>query len=132
MAAMANAESPRTVFEVVYTMFEEAPGDMVYDNMCTLHHYALNREPEFFKLTGARVDAMHYRDHTRCAPDFNSALYHRVTNSQVAEQKNAVLQKMGSALSYMHQHTFLFFVRHWLHRMHRIEQQKRDGQCFWA
>jgi hypothetical protein len=132
MAAMANAESPRTVFEVLYAMFDEAPGDIIYDNMCTLHHYVLNREPGFFKLAGARVDAMHYQEHTRCAPDFNSALYPGVKNSQLAEQKNAVLRKMGSAVFYMHQHTFLLFVRHWLHRMHRIEQQKRNGECFYA
>ena len=63
---------------------------------------------------------------------FSSALYPGVKNSQLAEQKNAVLRKMGSAVFYMHQHTFLFFVRHWLHRMHRIEQQKRSGECFYA
>lgn len=132
MAAMANAESPRTVFEVLYAMFEEAPGEIIYDNMCTMQHYTLNREPVFFKLADGRVDALHYLEHTRCAPDFNSALYNRVKNSQLAEQKNAALRRMGSAVFYMHQHTFLFFVRHWMHKMHRIEEQKRSGQCFYA
>jgi hypothetical protein len=132
MAAMANAESPRTVFEVVYAMFEEAPGVLVYDNFCTTHQYMLNREPEFFKMTDGKVDALHYKEHTRCAPDYDSGLYKEIDNSQLAEQKNAALRRLGNAVFYMHQHTFLTFGLHWLHRMHCIEKMKAAGECWWA
>jgi hypothetical protein len=121
MAAMANAESPRIVFEVVYAMFEEAPGVLVYDNFCTTHQYMLNREPEFFKMTDGKVDALHSKEHTRCAPDYDSGLYKEIDNSQLAEQKYSGLRHLETMLAYMNQDTCLLFMRHWLHKVNRIQ-----------
>ena len=131
MSVMANAESPRTVFEVVYTLCRDAPRSIIYDNACNLLQYVLNREPEFFKNTRFAVDAMHYREHKHCGPDFDSSLYAAITNSPLAEQKNSVLRQLENVASYMSQTTFMYFMRHWLHRMQRIEMRKEEGQCFW-
>jgi hypothetical protein len=84
------------------------------------------------KMTDGKVDALHYKEHTRCAPDYDSGLYKEIDNSQLAEQKNAALRRLGNAVFYMHQHTFLTFGLHWLHRMHCIEKMKAAGECWWA
>jgi hypothetical protein len=120
MAVMANAESPRIVFELVYTMFHSAPRSIVYDNACNLLQYVLNREPEFFKECRFLVDAMHYKEHKHCGPDFDSSLYADITNSPLAEQKTSVLRQLENVASYMRQDTFMYFMRHWLHRVQAL------------
>src|SRR5579862_6454552 len=46
---MRNRESPKTIFEVLFTRFREPPKLLVYDNGCNVSEYILNREPTFFK-----------------------------------------------------------------------------------
>ena len=118
MAVMANAESPRCIFEILFSMFEEAPAVIIYDNCCNLMHYCLNREAAFFERTTFMVDHMHFTEHKKCCPDFDSAKYECITNSSMAEQKNSVLRQLEKSLTFMNQHTFLWFLRHWVHRMH--------------
>lgn len=57
---MRDAESPRTVFEVLYTRCPNPPVRFTYDNDCNEHHYILNREPEFFANTNFFIDEPHY------------------------------------------------------------------------
>lgn len=59
-ALMRDAESPRTVFEVLYTRCPNPPVRFTYDNDCNEHHYILNREPEFFANTNFFIDEPHY------------------------------------------------------------------------
>ena len=58
---MKDAESPRTLFEVLYTRCPEAPQQLTYDNGCNTHQYFLNREPEFFANTTFLIDEAHYQ-----------------------------------------------------------------------
>ena len=41
-----------------------APSVVIYDNACSLHEYALNRDPWFFKDTQFLVDRFHLTNHT--------------------------------------------------------------------
>lgn len=117
-AVMSNPESPRTVFEILYSLFPKAPARVIYDNACNLHQYCLNRESAYFKQTIFLVDSMHFRDHKQCCIDYNTSKYPDVLNSPLAEQRNSVLRKLENSMSYMSQSTFLLFLRHYLHRLH--------------
>jgi hypothetical protein len=80
----------------------------------------LNGEPEIFKECRFLVDAMHYKEHKHCGPDFDSSLYADITNSPLAEQKTSVLRQLENVASYMRQDTFMYFMRHWLHRVQAL------------
>lgn len=86
---MAESESPRTLFEVLYTRFPTAPRLVVYDNSCHAHAFALNREPEFFRNTQFCIDALHFKGHTGCCAAYNIKhhAHTRGLNSQLAEQQ---------------------------------------------
>ncbi len=83
--------------------------------------YCLNREPVHFKNTEYKIDSMHYEGHVFCAPDFNSGLYGDIGNSPLAEKKNSGLRHLETMLAYMSQDTCLLFMRHWLHKVNRIQ-----------
>lgn len=86
---MRDSESPRTLFEVLYTRFPVAPRLVVYDNGCNAHAFALNREPVFFKNTQFMIDALHFKCHTGCcsAYDIKHHAHTRHLNSQLCEQQ---------------------------------------------
>ena len=69
--AIRSAESPRTLFEVIYIHWPTPPVVVVYDNSCHAMTYALHREPEWFKSVVWIIDAMHFLGHTGCAHCFN-------------------------------------------------------------
>jgi hypothetical protein len=117
---MPHAEGPGQVFELLYTRCGVAPAWVIYDNACSLLHYLLNREPAFFSSTELFVDAAHYRGHTRCLAEFNSQHYARIQNSEMAEQKNAVLRTLENNAPYMTQQNFLIYLRHFIHCMNGI------------
>ena len=123
-AVMTNPESPRSVFDILYTMLPKAPRIVIYDNACNLMHFCLNREPQYFQRTIFLVDAMHFKDHRKCCDDFDAAKYMAIfrtkRNTSLAEQKNAVLRKLENSLSFMTQCNFLLFLRHWIHRMNSL------------
>ena len=64
---MTNSESPRTIFELLYTHCPEAPSRFQFDNGCNVHRYALHREPSYFKHTQWLVDQLHFRGHKNCS-----------------------------------------------------------------
>ena len=69
---MGDAESPRTIFDVLYTRFPEAPPVFCMDNGCNLHEFMLNREPEYFRRTEMYIDEPHFRGHKRCCEAYNT------------------------------------------------------------
>lgn len=131
-AVMPSCETPRTVFELLFTRWQTAPEVLCYDNGCNAMHFCLNRECQHFQGTSFYVDAMHYRDHVRCAADFNSATYDGITNSSLAEQKNSILRMLEHNCGYMSQITFLIYIRYFLHRMNQIQRQRNAGTCWHA
>lgn len=64
-------ESPRSVFEVLYTRFPRAPRVIYYDNGCNLEVYASMRAPTFFSGTTFLVDKFHFFSHHHCSPVFD-------------------------------------------------------------
>ena len=63
--------SPRHPFQIFKTRFLKPPNVIVYDNVCTLHQYCLNREPEFFKSICFLVDRFHWEEHIGCSAGYN-------------------------------------------------------------
>lgn len=126
---MQNAESPRALFEALFTQWPQLPPRVSYDNGCNFHSYVLNREPAYFKDMQVFIDASHYKGHKLCCRDYNTGSYkHCFNNSSLAEQKNSHVRKIESQAAYMGQVTFLLYVRYFLHRMNEGEEHQR----FWA
>ena len=86
---MPSSESPRTLFEILFTRWPTAPEVVVYDNGCHAHAYALNREPEWASNTFYVIDKLHYRGHTACSSSYDIGKYPVLgkKNSSMAEQK---------------------------------------------
>jgi hypothetical protein len=73
---MADAESPQTVFEMLYTRFPQKPHvRLMYDNGCNAHHFLLGREPEFFSDTLQYIDNFHIVGHTYCSPAYDTSAF---------------------------------------------------------
>lgn len=77
---MADAESPKTVFDTLYTRWPSAPVSFCMDNGCNVHQYILNREPQFFKDMKVHIDEMHFRAHTACSPAYSTGVCHQEHN----------------------------------------------------
>ena len=103
---MADSESPKTVFEFVFTRKEDPLIILGYDNNCNLQQYGLNREPEWFHKILCYVDEFHFEGHKNCSCEFSSANCHKLgrRNFSLAEQKNR---------------------RYFVHKMNKLEREKR-------
>lgn len=131
-AIMRDAESPRTVFNLIYTHCPEAPKRMTYDNNCKTHNYFENREAEFFKLTEFYIDEPHYKTHKDCCEDYNTGLYSKLRNSALPEQKNSIIRGLESVLANASQSTCVIYLRWFLAELNMVQDKKNMGTCFWA
>lgn len=115
-SVMVSNESPNVPFTILRTRFQQAPETIIYDNRCNLHEYALKRNPVHIKKSTFLVDRLHWRDHTGCSSAYDSSSYREMdtVNTQVAEQRNSVLQRIESALSYMNQENFMHHCKFFL------------------
>lgn len=124
---MRNAESPRTLFEVLYTRWKLAPKLVAYDNGCHYHAFILYREPEWATNTTVGIDALHQPNHKDCSIAYaikrNPSLQSR--NTVVHEQRNSRVANIKSQCAYMNQATFLAFARYYLHCLNR-QQDRGD------
>ena len=68
---MADAESPATLFELLYIFFPEVALRIAYDNGCNLLTYGLNRDPRWIAAVRIFIDGMHAKGHTACARSFD-------------------------------------------------------------
>lgn len=172
-AIMPDAESPRTIFDLLYTHLPEPPQVFMMDNGCNVHLFVKGREPQHFTGTRFLIDEMHFRDHTNCSQGYRSGalsvallraaaqpgfdilsqscniapqivrayadicvpcpiagIYPDITNSPLAEQKNAALRRLASQLAYMDQITLMRFLRFKLYRMNRQQELTNQGVSF--
>ena len=131
---MANAESPRTVFEWLYTRNDSPPSVIFYDNGCNAHQFCLNREPFHFASTLWYVDAFHYAGNNKCSAEYCSVNCSDVQNSSMAEQKNSIIRSLESNCGYMTQLVFLWYVRFFVHRMNVVQREKSmsPSTCFFS
>lgn len=56
---LADAESPKIVFQVLRTRWRRPPKRFVYDNVCHEHTYSLNREPGWAAQVHWLIDWLH-------------------------------------------------------------------------
>ena len=149
------------MFEVLYSRFARPPSKICMDNACNLHSFILNREPAHFYRTEMYIDEAHFRGHKRCCPAYNTGecpchplqllmqedcgclkpctltcmcmtgLYPEMDNSPLAEQKNSILRRLESSVSYMKQTTFMYYMRYVLYRVNKVQAQKNAETCFW-
>lgn len=120
---MDSYESPRMPFET-FTMRNYIPDNVVYDNACKLHVYALNREPELFSGTRFVVDRFHFVNHDACAIGYDMNRYACdpvlcQVNSQANEQLNSRLQQLRRSLSYMTLDKFMLSLKLYLYLRNR-------------
>jgi hypothetical protein len=123
---LENAESPRALFEVLFTRWSQAPAVVVYDNNCHAHAYFLNREPEWVTNTLFVIDKTHFRGHTGCCKAYDIGSYPNLAckNSQLAEQRNSKLAILKSHCAYMSQAVFLVYVRYFLYMSWALAQME--------
>ena len=121
-----RAEGRNEAYSFLTGFLRVAPKVVIYDFACALEEYCLNRAPEFFKSTRFVVDRFHWSNHTACSWGYCMVLYRDLAqvNSQWAEQCNAALKRVRSALSRMRMGSFMAFTRLFLHtwNVRRIEE----------
>lgn len=102
---MTASESPRTLFEALYTRWQIPPLVVVYDNSCHAQAFALNREAEWARTIQWVIDALHFKGHSGCAfsYDIKEFLPLQQKNSQLCEQQvliaRLILSKYSPPLS---------------------------------
>ncbi len=86
---MERHESPRSLFDILYTRWKSPPDVVVYDNGCNAHAYVLKREPAWAANTLFLIDKLHYMGHKACSLAYDIARYPLLgkLNSQLAEQR---------------------------------------------
>lgn len=65
-----DAESPATLFELLYVFFPDLHMRIGYDNACQFLAYALNRDPVWAGSKRVFIDDFHGDNHTACARSF--------------------------------------------------------------
>jgi hypothetical protein len=83
-AIMPDAESPRTIFDLLYTHLQQPPELFMMDNGCNVHLFVKGREPQHFSSTRFLIDDFHYRDHTNCSQGYRSSTSFSFAGSPVA------------------------------------------------
>ena len=109
---------------VDHLLLPVAPQMIIYDNGCSLHRYALNREPHFFLDTKFRIDRVHWKNHTACQTSYNldSYVYSpfvKGINSQANEQGNAGTRRIATQVAYMKSSTAMQYVKYFFCRWNR-------------
>jgi hypothetical protein len=125
---LKSRETPRTMFEVIFTHWPQCPPLVVYDMACKFYKYAVSREPAFFDNLCAVCDSFHWPGHTHCPDCFNIDRYDdlRSLNDQLTEQSNSRLIRTRKSLSYMKGDAFFVMTRlfYWLIEAYRAGQYK--------
>lgn len=120
---LANAESPSVVFRVLFTRWRRLKR-FIYDNVCNLMAYALNREAIWAGGIHWLIDRLHAPNHKDCSPAFSIARYPslQAVNSQRSEQKNSRLVNAKTQAAYMKQSNFLHYIRFFLHCLNKQQE----------
>eukprot|EP00736_Rhodelphis_marinus_P013988 Rmarinus@m.18561 len=116
---LRQAESLRTLFEILMTRWKVMPEVIIYDAACRFESYCLNREPERFKHTRFFIDDFHIRNHKRCSPAYEVKQHAEYGDyaTSFAEQVNSRLNRIVGSLSFMKQKNFLVSLRYFMYRL---------------
>ena len=63
---------------------------------------------------------------------YDSEQHPDLEDSSLAEQKNSIMAEVRSLAVNMTQDTCLWFVRHKLYMMNKVQRDKNAGRCFWS
>ena len=129
-------ESPRALFELLFTRFIVALESVIYDNACNASLYCLKREPKFFEDTHFCIDKMHIRYHatSSCSPAYhpsnNVDSYDdsagRRLNTQRCEQVNSFIKDLSGQAKLMTVSNYLFSIRDFLAQLNEIVAKKNN------
>jgi hypothetical protein len=126
-----RGEGRNDVFSALFTRWEKAPKNVVYDFTCALGPYCMTREPHFFADTKFLIDGFHAKGHTKCSPAAFLSTYSDIDprldqiNSSAGECGNGGLARIRKSVSYMSQDRAIFFTKAFLsiwnrHRIRRL------------
>jgi len=106
---------------------KKAPRYVIYDNACHLHAYALNRDPVRYCNTLFFVDRFHWPNHTACSSGYSmeGRLGLERVNTEIVEQKNSMLAKLRSQLSYMSVTNFMTHTALYIAHLNQEEKRKK-------
>lgn len=136
---MARCEGPGMVADLLYTRLKAAPKLVVYDNACNVHRICMRWHPDFFNKTRFLIDRVHQFNHHSCGPGYNMGfgnqsvkLVDGVTvgslNSQAAEQRNSMLEKIRTSFAYKSHDTGFRYMKRFLGETNRKKiSSVRDG-----
>jgi hypothetical protein len=93
---MSKFESPETLFSFILQRRKKPPYAIVYDSCCREQHYAMNREPFYFKDVEFFIDCMHNTEHVQCSSGYTVRRYPHYNGllTEVAEQMFSLLAKI--------------------------------------
>ena len=113
---IAGAEGRKDPFSSLFKYLSEPPEEIFYDFACSLHEYAMNRAPAFFKGTRFWHDIFHGYTH-KCAKSFNSSRLTNLlmVNSEICEQFNSFIQCIQYTGTHLTQSHFCFFMQFFIH-----------------
>ena len=55
--------------------------------------------------------------------------YSSIQNSALAEQKNSSIRRLENQVSFMKQTTFMYYMRYYLYRMNKLQEQQAADLC---
>jgi hypothetical protein len=71
---MTNAESPKSLFDLLYCYFPDGAKRIVYDNGCNFLAYILNRAPGWAKQVQVFIDTLHKKGHVKGADGLDTGV----------------------------------------------------------
>ena len=111
---MISGESPRIIFDIIMTRFEDDYNPtIVYDASCRLKEFGLIREPSRFTQMRFVTDPLHIENHTSCMESFRSTSYAdmKVLNKEACEQFNSLLRSIQKSVTYMDLESYLLAMK---------------------
>ena len=86
---------------------------VIYDFACKLHKVCLRRYPYRIRRFQFVIDRYHQSNHKACSESYNISKYPEMShvNTQVAEQLNNSLRKLGTVVAYSNFKTYLRIIQ---------------------
>lgn len=110
---LKSKETPRHMFELLLTHWDQCPPLIIYDMACKFYKYGVLRAPEYFANSCAVIDSFHWPGHSHCPACFNITKYDilHTVNDQLTEQSNSRLIRSRKSLSYMSDDVHVWMTR---------------------
>jgi Kyakuja-Dileera-Zisupton transposase len=124
---LKSAESPRQIAHAVLCRFPSAH-IIMYDNGCRLHEFILNRFPQEAKNMLFLIDSLHVTGHTACSSVYDPKNFPSLIKNMatvLAEQKNAILDRLKGTAPHMSFRSFAALVLYAFCKLNK-DQKRRN------